>query len=105
MGAPIESYLVGYADPRLPKFFDKATDAAVAGQYKGIRNGIALPNNQLYRKFSSVTSLGTKMPMLTSAEVWFLRAEAKLRGWSVPGVPSVQDAYEKAFNVPWNNGA
>jgi hypothetical protein len=99
MGAPIESYLVGYGDPRLPKYFNPATDPAVAGQYKGIRNGIALPNNQLYRKFSSVTSLGTKMPMLTAAEVWFLRAEAKLRGWSVPGVNTVQDAYEKGIKT------
>lgn len=97
MGAPMESYLTGYNDPRLAKYFVPATDPAVAGQFKGIRNGIALPNNQLYRKFSNVINLGTKMPMLTAAEVWFLRAEAKLRGWNVPGVVSVQEAYEKGI--------
>lgn len=97
MGAPIESILKGYNDPRLPKYFVTATDPLVAGQYKGIRNGIDLPNNQLYRKFSTLAPLGTKMPMLTSAEVWFLKAEAKLLGWTVPGVASVQEAYEKGI--------
>ncbi|NII26694.1 SusD/RagB family nutrient-binding outer membrane lipoprotein [Pseudoflavitalea sp. X16] len=97
MGAPIESYLTGYSDPRLSKYFVAATDPAVAGQYKGIRNGIDLPNNQLYRKFSTLAPLGTKMPMLTSGEVWFLKAEAKLRGWAVPGVATVQEAYEKGI--------
>jgi hypothetical protein len=97
MGAPMEAYLTGYNDPRLSKFFVAATDPAVAGQFKGIRNGIDLPNNQLYRKFSTLAPLGTKMPMLTSAEVWFLKAEAKLRGWTVPGVATVQEAYEKGI--------
>jgi hypothetical protein len=97
MGAPIESYLAGYSDPRLSKYFVAATDPAVTGQFKGIRNGIALPNNQLYRKFSQLAPLGTKMAMLTSAEVWLLKAEAKLRGWTVPGVASVQEAYEKGI--------
>ena len=97
MGAPMESYLKGYSDPRLSKYYSPATDPAVAGQYKGIRNGIDLPNDQLYRKLSSVASLGTKMPMLTSSEVWFLKAEAKLRGWAVPGAATVQAAYEKGI--------
>ena len=97
MGAPVESYLTGYSDPRLSKYFSPATDPAVAGQYKGIRNGIDLPNDQLYRKLSGVANLGTKMPMLTSAEVWFLKAEAKLRGWAVPELGSVQEAYEKGI--------
>ncbi len=64
MGAPIES-CARYSDPRLAKYFSPATDPAVAGQYKGIRNGIDLPNDQLYRKLSSVANLGTRMPMLT----------------------------------------
>ncbi|WP_276483302.1 RagB/SusD family nutrient uptake outer membrane protein [Paraflavitalea pollutisoli] len=97
MGAPMESYLKGYNDPRLSKYFTPAIDPAVAGQYKGIRNGIDLPNDQLYRKLSSVANLGTRMPMLTSAEVWFLKAEAKLRGWTVPGAATVQEAYEKGI--------
>ncbi len=97
MGAPIESYLTGYNDPRLARYFSPATDPAVAGQYKGIRNGIDLPNDQLYRKLSSVANLSTRMPMLTAAEVWFLKAEAKLRGWAVPELTSVQEAYEKGI--------
>lgn len=106
MGAPMESIMVGYDDPRLPLYFE--TSVEVPGKYKGIRQGIAISNGDTYRTFSAMASMGTKMPMLTSAETWFLRAEAKLRGWNVPNVNSPQEAYEKGIQrslTQWGVGA
>lgn len=99
MGAPIESFMVGYNDPRLPVYFTPATDASVAGQYKGIRSGIEMLDEYTYLNFSRLASLGTKTPMLTAAETWFLRAEAKLNGWTDAGVTSVKQAYEKGIEL------
>ena len=101
MNASMESFLKGYDDPRMEKYFLPATDPAFAGQYKGIRNGIALPDG-VYNNFSSLARLGTKMPLLTAAEVWFLKAEAKLNGWAVPGLSSVKEAYEKGIQLSFS---
>ncbi|WEK33715.1 MAG: SusD/RagB family nutrient-binding outer membrane lipoprotein [Candidatus Pseudobacter hemicellulosilyticus] len=97
MGAPVEAFLVGYNDPRLASYFQQGTDDAAPGAFKGIRNGIDMPDKDLYSGFSRIKDLGTKMPLLTAAEVWFLKAEAKLNGWTVPGVNSVQEAYERGI--------
>jgi hypothetical protein len=102
MGAPMESFLDGYNDPRLQVYFQPATDKDFVGQYRGIRPGINLTDATTYANFSSLGNLGTKMPMLTAAETWFLRAEAKLRGWTVPGVNTVQEAYEKGIELSFS---
>ena len=107
MGAPMESYMVGYNDPRLAAYYQKSTEPTQAGKYKGIRNGIDIPNKALYGNHSKIGNLGTKMPLLTSAEVWFLKAEAKLNGWNVPNVATVQDAYERGMErslTQWGQG-
>lgn len=107
MGAPMESYLVGYNDPRLIAYYQKGAEPAAPGKYKGIRNGIDIANKDVYGKFSKIGNLGTKMPMLTASEVWFLRAEAKLRGWNDAAVATVQDAYEKGIEkslIQWGQG-
>jgi hypothetical protein len=57
MGAPIESIMVGYKDPRLPKYFIPAKDAAVAGKYKGIRNGIDIDAKSRYQDYSPLAKL------------------------------------------------
>lgn len=102
MGAPMESYLVGYNDPRLPAYYLPAEDAAVKDQYKGIRNGITITSKNTYIGYSKLGNLGTRMPMLTAAETWFLKAEAKLNNWNVPGVTSVQQAYEKGIQLSFS---
>ena len=101
MGAAIESYLSGYADPRLPKYFDKATDAKVAGQYKGIRIGANIASKDDYSGYSGLNvsdgtptfSKSSPVQLMTAAEVYFLRAEAALRGWANAG-GSAQSLYE-----------
>lgn len=114
MGAAIESYLSGYADPRLPKYFDKSTDAALGGQYKGIRIGAAIASKDAYVGYSALNvkdgnpsfSKGSPVQLMTAAEVYFLRAEAALRGWANAG-GSVQSLYESGIRTSfaqWNAG-
>ncbi|NML22175.1 SusD/RagB family nutrient-binding outer membrane lipoprotein [Pseudoflavitalea sp. G-6-1-2] len=101
MNASMESFLNGYADPRMKKYFLPATDPDFAGQYRGIRSGITITGNE-YTKFSSIAPLGTKMPLMTAAETWFLRAEAKLRGWTDAGVSTVKEAYENGIKLSFS---
>ncbi|MBC8033047.1 MAG: SusD/RagB family nutrient-binding outer membrane lipoprotein [Chitinophagaceae bacterium] len=106
MGAPMESYLAGYDDPRISKFFEPATDPLIVNEYKGIRNGIEINSGDTYRRHSAVASLGNKTQLLTAAEVWFLKAEAKLKGWNVPGnFTTVQSLYEEGIRhsfIQWD---
>ncbi len=85
MGAPVESIMGGYNDPRLDKYFLKATDPAVAGTFKGIRNGINIDAKARYLDYSSLAPLDSYIQLMTAAEVWFLRAEAAVRGWTGGG--------------------
>jgi hypothetical protein len=82
MGAPMESILTGYDDPRLAVYFQPSS--AVPGVYKGIRTGIALPD-KIYADYSKLADMESKMQLMTAAEVWFLKAEAALRGWAGAG--------------------
>lgn len=83
MGAPMESILTGYHDPRLPYYF-RSTDTKDS-VYHGIRNGIAIPSKDTYKGFSKLALLPSHIQLLTAAEVYFLRAEAALYGWKGAG--------------------
>jgi hypothetical protein len=97
MGAPMESILKGYKDPRLPKYFVPATDATVAGQYKGIRNGIDIDAKSRYQGYSALITFPSKIQLMSAAEVWFLKAEAALRGWAGAGI--AKDNYESGIKT------
>jgi len=86
MGAPMESIMGGYNDPRISKYFQKATDPAVAGQYKGIRSGINIDEKSRYDSYSKLGFFPVNnMQLMVAAESWFLKAEAALRGWANAG--------------------
>ncbi|MBX3254335.1 MAG: SusD/RagB family nutrient-binding outer membrane lipoprotein [Chitinophagaceae bacterium] len=86
MGAPIESIMGGYSDPRIGKYFKPATDPVVAGQYKGIRSGIDIDSKARYDSYSQLVFFEeNKMQVMVAAESWFLKAEAALRGWANAG--------------------
>ena len=90
MGADLESYLVGYNDPRLPQYVSPATDSRFTGQFKGIRIGsliTAKPGYSGYSILNANTAFTPTSPMMlmTAAEVWFLKSEAALRGWTNAG--------------------
>jgi hypothetical protein len=98
VGAPLECILGGYNDPRLPKYAQAAADNDVKGQYKGIRQGISLPNSQLYRQYSH-PNINTSDPLIimTAAESYFLRAEGALKGWNMGG--TAQNFYEDGIKT------
>ncbi|MDO6435154.1 SusD/RagB family nutrient-binding outer membrane lipoprotein [Flavitalea sp. BT771] len=106
IGASIQCYMTGYNDPRIGKYFDVSTDAASAGQYKGIRIGsnVGLFN---YGNYSTINfkdgatpsyNLHTAPVLMTAAEVYFLRAEAALRGWNNAG-GTPQALYEQGITT------
>ncbi|WP_299523538.1 RagB/SusD family nutrient uptake outer membrane protein [uncultured Lutibacter sp.] len=87
MSAEMESILKGFNDNRIEKYFNPAEDPSLAGAYKGIRMGIAIEAKGQYVNHSSIGSVidGETIQWMTASEIWFLRAEAALRGWSNSG--------------------
>lgn len=87
MSAEMESILKGFGDDRIEKYFNPAQDTSLGGAYKGIRMGIQIEAKAQYVGHSSIGSVadGETMKWMTVSEVWFLRAEAALRGWSNSG--------------------
>lgn len=105
-GAPLSSLLNGYNDPRISHYLTPASDAAVAGQYIGIRNGVAIDAKARYSGYSKPAAKsangdyfdkGTgKAKIASAAEAWFLKAEAALRGWTNAG--DMQTNYETGID-------
>lgn len=99
MSADMESILVGYNDPRLPKYFSKNGD-----HYKGVRIGSVFEKNS----GAEYSSLGSAFPLdatyekspiflVNAAEAYFLRAEAALRGFA--GAGDVKENYSKGIEM------
>lgn len=112
IGASLESYLVGYQDPRISTYIDLPTDASIEG-YKGIRIGATGITKAVYSQYSTINFKDGTSPsfhnatapiLMTAAEVYFLRAEAALRGWAnVTG--SAESLYEEGVRrsfEQWN---
>lgn len=101
MGAPMESIMGGYNDPRMSAYFNPAKDPAVAGQYKGIRSGIRVDEKSRYDGYSEVKRIDRDlMQVMVAAEAWFLKSEAALRGWSNAG--DAKTNYETGITTSMN---
>lgn len=106
MNAALLTYMNGFNDPRLPVYATPATDATVvgalgSGQYEGIRIGINIAAKGDYEGYAAPNTTTTftqtsSQWLMSSAEVWFLKAEAALRGWSAD---NVQTDYETGVNT------
>ena len=82
MSASMESILTGYDDPRIAVYFAPCTDEQFKNTYRGIRQGTCFSHSH-YAGLSKLTvTQTTDAPLMTSSEIWFLRAEAALRGWT-----------------------
>lgn len=115
-GAPLGCFLNGFNDPRKVKYMAPATDGAVAGQFIGIRVGIALDDKSRYSGYSKPIAMGAAgnyfdsksglAKIATAAESHFLKAEAALRGWANAG--DIKTNYEtgvaRSFEE-WGAGA
>ncbi|MDR1982120.1 MAG: SusD/RagB family nutrient-binding outer membrane lipoprotein [Tannerellaceae bacterium] len=82
MNANMESILGGYDDPRMAKYFEPATGQGFNGQFRGIRQGTGFNHTKYIHHSRSTITQTSDALLMTAAEVWFLRAEAALRGWS-----------------------
>ncbi|MBW8684056.1 SusD/RagB family nutrient-binding outer membrane lipoprotein [Chitinophaga rhizophila] len=93
MGAPMESFLCGYRDPRLPHYFVPAdTKDSI---YHGIRNGITITSKDIYAGFSKLAWQPSRIQLCTASEAFFLKAEAALYSWK--GAGDAQENYEKGI--------
>lgn len=83
MNANLESYLVGYNDPRLSVYFDKAAgnkaNPSIKDTYRGVRQGTGTTHDNYNGCSKSTISQSSDAILMTAAEVWLLRAEAALR--------------------------
>lgn len=120
VSATYESIMTGYADPRLPQqalavgwngediHNSKGDAIGVIGEFHGIRQG-ALVKKSDYKMFSIVkfevestdkTTTKYPLPIMKTAEAYFLRAEGALRGWNMGG--TAQALYEEGIQVSFN---
>lgn len=101
MGAPIESYLKGYKDPRISSYFVANPDTvAIKGKtvYHGIRNGIKIDNANQYIAASKLNLVkNSPIRLFTASETAFLKAEGALRGWNMGGIP--KSLYEQGISL------
>ena len=104
MNASLESYLKGYNDPRIKSYFNLAQDGrdkegniikevagvkqlnSIEGEYKGVRQGTGVADNRYSTHSQTAITTGSKIIVMSAAEVWFLRAEAALRNYTSENV-------------------
>lgn len=110
LSAAIGTYLTGYNDPRAPVYSTPAVYAPIAGKYTGIRlgaNNVNFPykssvfaNYNCKKQEDKGTFYQTAPQLLmTAAEMWFLKAEAALRGWNGYSSSDAKTFYEKGINI------
>jgi hypothetical protein len=85
----MESYLKGFNDERIGKYFQ--TSEIAPGEYAGIREGINIAAKSDYVGFSKLVDFSNSIQLMTCSEVYFLRSEGALRGWIMGG--SAQELY------------
>ena len=106
MSETMESYLVGYEDPRLSKFWQPSVNT---GLYKGVRNGMNVAeivasenepdNTSSPSDYLSPQNLSTTpSTVMYTSEAYFLRAEGALNGWDM-GVGTPKDFYEMGIEM------
>ena len=116
INASMESFLVGYEDPRLSKYFEPAVGNSlnakpedyvnylfpIEGKYVGIRQGINVNHANYNRHSKSTITQSSNAILMTPAEVWFLRAEAALRGYTNEDVKLCYENGIRASLSQWN---
>ncbi|MDT7830095.1 SusD/RagB family nutrient-binding outer membrane lipoprotein [Pricia sp. S334] len=108
MSATMESILIGYKDNRIEPFFDPVEDLSLVADhpdwpYKGIRNGAELVAKDDHLPYSTIDinfndpAKVTERKVMSADEVFFLKAEAALRGWA--GAGDAQTNYENGVRA------
>lgn len=96
MGANMDSFLNGYKDGRIGSYFQKS--AIATQEYCGVRNGINITNKSDYLPLSS-PNINASDPVhwMSAPEIYFLRAEAAIRGWTEFG--DAKELYERGVEL------
>lgn len=97
MSANMESYLSGYADPRLAKYFRTNSQ----GEFKGMRNGVNNINNDRCKDAISGLNFESADDMwwMDASECYFLQAEMALR-W---GIGDAKSLYEEGIRTSFSS--
>lgn len=97
--ADLESYMTGYGDNRIGKYF-QPTATAGARTYIGCRAGANIGNKSVADAIYSAANVENNTPgvWMTAAEMTFCRAEGALAGWSGMG-GSVESLYNEAITL------
>ena len=97
--ADLDSYMNGYNDPRITKYF-KPTVTAGDRDVIGCRAGAAIGNKATAVNLYSMANIeqDSKGVWMTAAEMAFCRAEGALAGWSGMG-GSVEDLYNEGIRL------
>lgn len=99
--ADIVSYMLGYNDPRISKYFTPTTLEGAVDEYLGLRTGYALPASSVTSQYSSATYLRASPTLwMPASEIAFLKAEGALRGWDMGG--TVKEFYEQGIKLSFD---
>ena len=99
--ADIESYMTGFEDPRLPKYFKPAAELKAGSRaIIGCRAGAKIGNKAVADPIYSAANVesNTKGVWMTAAEMAFCRAEGVLAGWKNMG-GSAKSLYEEGVKL------
>ena len=102
--AELMTYLKGYNDPRLEKYFVPSVES---DEYKALRVGIAIPSHDWACKNFSTPRVGETDPLLwmCAAEVAFLKAEAAAYwGWTSDDAESLYNEGIRLSFAQWGAG-
>lgn len=99
MSAEMESYLSGYNDPRMEKYFSPAKEPQANRPYAGVPVGSYIEKMEHAGKIYALANVTESTPSIwfTAAEVAFLKAECALLGWPVGATP--KEWYEKGVRL------
>lgn len=114
MSALMESILTGYEDPRVGIYFSPTVNYQNTGQgepYQGLRNGLPRADldqaalNNAHSDMGTIflnqgrggSAAGEPIRVMSSAEVYFLRAEGALEGWNMEG--TAQELYNSGIEM------
>ena len=99
VAADIVSYMKGYKDPRMEKYFQKQTIGTGYDDYLGMRAGLSYGNESTGPKFSTI-KVGTmdRTLWMSAAETTFNMAEAAMLHWNI-GKERAKDLYNAAIKL------
>lgn len=106
ISADITTYMDGLKDPRRENYFTETTftaeDNVTANGFYGLRSGINIPAAKTAQKYSNYkVSPSSPLLWMNAAEVAFLKAEGKLRGWNT-GAESAKELYEEGVKLSFD---